>query len=430
MADLVTLLSQARVLPHLPACLDATERCYLVGGALRDFLLERPCLDFDFATPGDPSPLAKRFAAAIGGSWFLLDRERKQSRVVLKRQEQLFTYDFTPFRADSLTGDLRLRDFTINALALDLSDPGGAMIDPLAGRRDLSDRVLRICSPEVLRDDPLRILRGIRLAATLDLRMEAETWQGMLHGIDDLSVVALERITHEVTLILSDDSAVCGLGHMAELGLLPLLFGPCAGQGSYARGIEYVRQLSARLTIDREITANQSREGLMLLRLAAFFAGSCLDPERILRDRLCFSRRNITLIHCLLRLDCSSAAQLCNATPPGRGRALLLESLGPNPQLCLRYLQCFCEVPDDFHTWAQEAWTDYQTHVRHGRIPDLVSGTWLRQELKLSDGEQIGRYLQRLRQEERAGRVRDLESAHKFLKSLATKNIDKRGDPT
>ena len=95
---------------------------YLVGGAIRDLLLGRPISDLDLISPGNPTELAKKFASLVGGHWFWLDQEHQQSRVVLKQNEPNTTFDFAPFRAPDLKNDLLDRDFTINAIALNITN--------------------------------------------------------------------------------------------------------------------------------------------------------------------------------------------------------------------------------------------------------------------------------------------------------------------
>jgi poly(A) polymerase len=192
MKTLEKILTDARV-PLLASLLPPDVECFLVGGALRDWQLGRPVADLDFAVSCDPTELARAFAAAVGGHWFLLDAERRQSRVVAGRRD--VTYDFAPYRADDLAGDLRLRDFTINALALPVV-AGNALpplIDPLGGVSHLQTGLLRGCSSGVFQDDPLRILKGIRHCAALGLAVEPSTLDWMrAHGEGDARVLFRE----------------------------------------------------------------------------------------------------------------------------------------------------------------------------------------------------------------------------------------------
>ncbi|MEJ2699806.1 MAG: hypothetical protein P8Z70_09135, partial [Desulfuromonadales bacterium] len=163
-------------MPKLTQLLRPGQECFLVGGALRDWLLEKESGDFDFATPFDPTDLAVRFAGEIGGKWFFLDEARRQSRIVADTEKGTVTYDFAPFRAPDLEGDLIRRDFTINALAFPLGKGEGEdLLDPLRGEEDLKEHLIRACSAECLREDPLRILKGVRHAVALGFRIEPQT---------------------------------------------------------------------------------------------------------------------------------------------------------------------------------------------------------------------------------------------------------------
>lgn len=434
MADHSAWLNQARILPFLIDCLVPGDDCYLVGGALRDFLLKRPVNDFDFATPGDPTSLARRFANAIGGTWFMLDATRRQSRVLLENGQHSITYDFTPFRAESLHADLHLRDFTVNALALNLRIPKEPMEDPLAAQADLSRGILRACSPTVFQDDPLRVLRGVRLAASLAMSIEARSRIFMQDAVSALNRVAAERITHELDLILSVDDPVSALTQLESLELFPVIFSLPESDVCYAQGVHRVQQLTEGLSLcPHNWLATISVDvfsALAILRLAAFMTGSRLfEYHPLCLKRLRFSKKTTALIGNLINLTPVLADALTDNPIRGRGRALLVASLGPDPQLSLIYLLCLATYPLKFQAWMQEARSDYLAHVRHGQVPDLVSGSWVRQVLHLEAGPVIGCYLRLLRREEIAGRVQTLNDAHKFLKSLTIKNIDKTQDP-
>jgi len=200
-SQLRNTLVQARV-PLLASLLTPDVECFLVGGALRDWQLGRPVADLDFAVSCDPTELARNFAAAVGGHWFMLDAGRRQSRVVSRKQAAPpFTYDFAPYRADDLAGDLRLRDFTINALALPIVACNGLppLIDPLGGLSHLQCGLLRACSSGVFQDDPLRILKGVRHCTALGLAVEPRTLNWMRVATGLLPKVAAERVRTELT---------------------------------------------------------------------------------------------------------------------------------------------------------------------------------------------------------------------------------------
>ena len=175
---------------------------YLVGGAVRDALLGLPTHDLDFALSGDVLSLARRVADHLDGAYFPLDEARATGRVILVIQgEQRQVLDFAALRGSDLESDLRARDFTINAMAVALDAPQ-ALLDPTGGAADLVARRVRVCSPTSLEDDPLRILRGVRLAAALQLNIDLPTRQLMRQAAPNLTRVSPERVRDELLRIL------------------------------------------------------------------------------------------------------------------------------------------------------------------------------------------------------------------------------------
>jgi poly(A) polymerase len=423
MKTLEKILTDARV-PLLASLLPPDVECFLVGGALRDWQLGRPVADLDFAVSCDPTELARAFAAAVGGHWFLLDAERRQSRVVAGRRD--VTYDFAPYRADDLAGDLRLRDFTINALALPVV-AGNALpplIDPLGGVSHLQTGLLRGCSSGVFQDDPLRILKGIRHCAALGLAVEPRTLDWMRAATGLLPKVAAERVRAELAGIFAAEAAFRGLLLLRELDLLAALFGPCLGPGNFQQGLDRLDracQVADGLTaVDRprwlggELEAGLSRR--TLLKMTAFLSGFAPADPRGFFQRWRFSRNTTSLGVSLAALSPQRLEELGRLAPGRRGRALWAASLGAGPCEHLAFLPVLAEGPAAL---AVEQILPILDDVRAvddgGRIPDLVDGEWVRGELGL-EGEAIGRALSSLRQAEIAGQVRSVEAAKEFLK--------------
>src|ERR671931_2824795 len=146
----------------------AGEEAWIVGGAVRDELLGRPLVDLDIAVH-EPETAARAFARRSGGAPFPLSERHGAWRVALGGGR---TVDFTPLPG-SVEDDLATRDFTINAIARPLA--GGEPVDPFGGREDLEARRLRAVRETVFGDDPLRLLRAVRLEDELDLRLDDET---------------------------------------------------------------------------------------------------------------------------------------------------------------------------------------------------------------------------------------------------------------
>ena len=193
---------------------------WLVGGAVRDSLLDRPSQDLDFVVHGEARPLARALATALDGHYFDLDVERDAGRIVRPaRAAGVATLDFARLRGSSILEDLAARDFTVNALATALDTPD-QVVDSGSGLQDLRDRRLRACSPHAMLDDPVRSLRGVRLALELDLSMESATKSQIRQAGPQLSRVAAERIRDEFMLMLRPDLAGRSIRLLERLELL------------------------------------------------------------------------------------------------------------------------------------------------------------------------------------------------------------------
>jgi poly(A) polymerase len=200
----------------LRSTLSANE-AWLVGGGVRDRLLGRPTADLDVVIDGDPEAAARALARAAGrgqAASFALSEGFGAWRVVAR--DGSWQIDVERMRGESLHDDLRLRDFTINAIAEPLA--GGEPIDPFGGRRDLAERRLHMVAPRAFADDPLRVLRLVRLAVELDLSTEARTLLAATEAAGRLHAVAGERVFMELRRILDAPAAPWGLDLMGVVG--------------------------------------------------------------------------------------------------------------------------------------------------------------------------------------------------------------------
>ncbi len=208
---------------------------YLVGGSVRDILLGEACVDWDIVTDGAAPGLARGLADRLGGHYAHL--HDKASRVVVKGEEQEIVFDVAPFKGSSLEEDLRLRDFTVNAMAAPLDEAvrcfemrndGGQLmplhlIDPLHGAADVKARCLRAVDGGVFRDDALRLLRAVRLRMRYGLHVDGWTEGLMRRDAALLARAAAQRVHDELYAILKPDGASERLHYMDELGLLTVL---------------------------------------------------------------------------------------------------------------------------------------------------------------------------------------------------------------
>lgn len=437
MDDIGTILQRYPVLAQLARLVASGTTCHLVGGALRDALLGRTSSDFDFTTPGDPTPLAKALARTLGGRWFLLDRARHQSRVLLTLDGKTLTCDFAPWRGPTLADDLRLRDFTLNALAWPLGGGSPRLIDPLQGADDLRRGLLRHCSAQAFSDDPLRLLRGVRLAGQFGWELAAETLTLMRAARGELARVAAERVRQELAGIFASDRLPQALELLQGLELAQLLFGRELGNDS-ALIHDRLQRLERRLAqLDRTWTPAVGPAGELLtdgftrtgfFRLAVLLRtlhpGGRLPAE--LR-RWSLSRKGQRLLQELLVLPADPKEMICSLPPTPRGQALWVERFGADPGEVFCFLAASEELPEANLTALETALAAYRQLVVQGRVPDLVSGAWVRTNLAIPDGPHLGRLLEAVRQAERAGQVKSRAEGEKLLKSMGEKSVDRSG---
>jgi putative nucleotidyltransferase with HDIG domain len=193
---------------------------YLVGGAVRNTLLRIPIHDLDFVLPAQALFIARRVANKLGAAYYPLDEDRDTARLIYTdEQGKRFILDFASFRGEDLQADLYARDFTVNAMALDVRKPT-ELLDPLSGAADLHAKVLRACTPSTFISDPVRIVRGLRLAASFDLHIERTTREQMRLAVPRLKDVSPERLRDELQRILEGPKPHTALRALDMLAVL------------------------------------------------------------------------------------------------------------------------------------------------------------------------------------------------------------------
>lgn len=177
----------------------------LTGGYVRDLFLDRAIKDLDITTARGAVDLARALANHFGGAFYPMDEARDTGRAILPVNGQPLVVDVAAWRGATLEEDLRLRDFTVNAMAQPLLAAASELIDPVDGQRDLHDRVLRMASNHALSDDPVRVLRAIRLLAELTpwgFRLDDDTRRSAHDNAPLLTRVSAERVRDELVRIL------------------------------------------------------------------------------------------------------------------------------------------------------------------------------------------------------------------------------------
>ena len=209
---------------------------YIVGGFLRDLLLGRETADIDLAITADALKIAPRMASALGGRHIPLDKENRVSRLLLARgtppARPKWQIDLSTITG-SIEQDLKRRDFTINALAVDLKEthyhPGQQaytdvpVIDPTGGLGDLEQGVIRAVSETVFKSDPLRLLRAVRLAAELGFVIDAQTEALIKNSGHLIASVAGERSREELARLLAVPNSEPLWPYLDRLGLITAL---------------------------------------------------------------------------------------------------------------------------------------------------------------------------------------------------------------
>jgi len=196
--------------------LKGARRLFLVGGTIRDIILGREPTDFDFAVSGSGLEFATAFARKVHGSLVVLSKPDDEARVVYQRN---LTFDFNGFGDRAIEDDINRRDFTANALAVEiLTDGVGDLLDMVAGRRDIAERLLRPVTADSLKFDPLRLLRAIRIALELDFRIDESVFD--LGRDVTLKQTAPERIGAELLRIMECPGSYTYIRRLFDLGRL------------------------------------------------------------------------------------------------------------------------------------------------------------------------------------------------------------------
>jgi len=215
MPDLVSLLTPAQRAIFDAVRQAATHRgvsAYLVGGAVRDWLLGLPTIDdLDFVIEGDAIALADQLRQSYGGEVHAYPKfgtatwQRDEVTVDLataRREEYPRPAALPVVFPSDLPTDLRRRDFTINAIAMKLDD--GALIDPLGGQEDLRLGVMRVIHARSFIDDPTRMLRGARYAARFGFALAPESQAALMAGLPHLRALSGERMKYDLELIFEE----------------------------------------------------------------------------------------------------------------------------------------------------------------------------------------------------------------------------------
>ena len=373
----------------------------LVGGAVRDGLLgslERQP-DLDVVVPGDALALTRQLARDHGGTCVVLDAERSIARLVLGG----WSLDLARQEGSSLEADLRRRDYTINAIALPLPAAGAApvaLVDPTGGLSHLGSRQLVAVSEANLLADPLRLLRGIRLACCLNFELDPTSRRWIESHANQLAQVAGERVLAELEKLASAAYGETGLALALECGLLDSWGADATPTGATptdatATGAAALSALGLDQAQDRGLEAEEISWALPLARLAAL-----LTPEALagLRSSRRLQQRSRALRHWRQELGLAGG---WDGLPEAGRLALCSELEADLPALLLLLPQS---------AGLLERWRLPSDPLFHPAPP--LDGLSLQQELAIPPGRLLGRLLAYLTLERAFGRLVAGPEAH------------------
>ena len=399
--------------PDLPCNLDMLPTsAYLVGGAVRDAFLGRKgtYLDLDFVVPEKSVETAQQIARYHHAGFVVLDEARQIARVVFPEG----TLDFALQEGATLDKDLRRRDFTINAIAYNLRQRQA--IDPLGGIADLRRGIIRMVSPQNLKDDPLRLLRAYRQAAQLGFQIDEQTRTEIRLLAPLIGNIAAERVQSEFNYILGHDLGNKWLRYAYEDGLVTPWF-PAVNQEKIAE-IELVTDAAQYLARRWNGFGAGVPKWLELAKLATLVTQEPETAESEL-ERLKYSRSHIrsvtaTVKHLLYLESLSSPLSLREQY------FFFLEAKKIFPILATRALAI--DIHPSILFPLIERYLDPHDLVVNPQ--QLLTGNDLLKELQLQPSPMIGYLLTEIKIAHIEGKVNNQKSAIKFAKLLSD-SVDK-----
>ncbi len=455
---------------------------YWVGGVVRDILLKRPTHDLDLAVQGSAVDLARAFANAHGGAFYVMDEAFDVARVILERASARDTIDFARVRGGSIEQDLATRDLTINAMAADAATWGGSpeeIVDPFQGRSDLAARRLRAISPDVFANDPVRLLRAVRLEAELQFTLDAASAQWVRRDAALIARAPGERVRDEFIRILGSPAV---LGQLRRLDTLALL-GHVLPELNPTRGVtqspphiydvfehslravgaveqcEHERYqnlaqgaFSAQLLDHAARLTSGDRTRRVLLRLALVLHDVGKPSTRTVAPdgRIHFfghAERGVEIVEpALRRLRMSGdEIELVKTVIAHHLRPILLAQNGITDRAVYRFFRDTGDAGVDvaLHAWCDQQATYgdgmppnvdaalqavigrlldryYHAHATVVAPPPLLNGRDVMDALHLPPGPRVGEILEALREAQATGQVRSRAEALDFLKIFDT----------
>jgi tRNA nucleotidyltransferase (CCA-adding enzyme) len=382
------------------------ERVYLVGGVVRDLLLERTSFDLDLVVEGNAVKLAQQVAKTSQAK--LLAHHRF---CTAKLKHENFTLDLATARKETysrpgalpavtpgtLNDDLTRRDFSINAMAIALApNDYGELIDPHQGRIDLEHRLIRILHPGSFTDDATRILRGVCYEQRFGFKFEAQTARLLKRDTPMLDTISGDRIRHELEHLFEEDRPELAIKRLGELGALHRINLSLEGDGWIAEKFVKARRLKKPAQLRSlyfcllvySFSENEIGQFLTRLNIPAKLSRGMRDTIRLKTSLRLLDRPS---------LRHSDIYYLLREYEP---LAIQTNAIASESSTAHRHLQMFL------------------TKLRYVRT--ALGGEQLK-ELGISEGPEMGKVLQRLHKAKLDGEIRTRADEEKLALSLSPK---------
>jgi len=405
-------------------CLAAyPQHVYLVGGTLRDAILGVRAKDLDIAVEGDAIGLGRHLAESLHGSFYAMDRAHGVGRVILQHGHERYHIDLASLRGATIMDDLQARDLTINAMGMSLSRGLGELLDPTGGYRDLGEHIIRHAYTNAFVDDPVRMLRAVRLGGALGFAMHPSTREMISEQRVLLATASLERVRDELFMLLGQP-AVAGLSLALELELLPLVLEPLTAN-QLESGLQWVNALQGamagedsrlrRLAACWEEEFVPDRPRYALVSLAALMGEAEEQTWRPVRERLRLAGREDAHLYGVLK---ALHSPLWSAA--GRQRPLDMHryyrefgaaGVDAAALVLARAALPRCQTAEDLLA----AWMDAREQIVQP-LP-LLTGQDLVSDLGLEPGPVVGALLEQLVEAQVQGAVSGPEEAQAWVRA-------------
>lgn len=305
---------------------------YLVGGTVRDLLLDRVSLDIDVAIEGDAIALAKRLAEVTGlrvakmtafGTATLKSDGFRLDLATARAESYAKPGSLPEVRPAAIQDDLRRRDFTINAMAVRIQD--GDLLDPADGRGDLRGGLIRVLHDRSFQDDATRIIRAVRYETRFAFQIEPHTLGLLRRDLRYLETISGTRLRQELARTLSEGSPERALLRLAELGVLSAIHPALRFGAEQASAFACLPALNAPpaaawplllWTVDENMIPDISRR--LSLPRAQATAVAAVPDGRLIAGRLASMTRASDLAHLIDRLPLATAYALAAITGDAR----------------------------------------------------------------------------------------------------------------